>query len=89
MESKTVYKIVFSKTAEKQLDNIPKVFYIHIRNVIDKLSDNPRPAGYIKLSGSKELFRIRIGVYRIIYTIEDNILTVRVLKIAHRKEIYR
>ena len=88
MESK-IYKIVFSQTAEKQLGNIPKVSYLRIRDKIDELSGNPRPNGYIKLLGYKDLFRIRVGVYRIIYTIIDNILTVKVLKIAHRKEIYK
>ncbi|MDR2690734.1 MAG: type II toxin-antitoxin system RelE/ParE family toxin [Dysgonamonadaceae bacterium] len=51
------------------------------------LANNPRPEGYKKLIGSQNTYRIRAGIYRIIYTIEDKILTVKVVKIDHRKTV--
>ena len=54
-----------------------------------KLADDPRPQGCIKLTGSKNIYRIREGVYRIVYEVTDNILTVYVFDVDHRKQVYR
>jgi mRNA interferase RelE/StbE len=56
---------------------------------IDALADNPRPAGVVKLSGSDDIYRVRIGDYRIIYEIQDIGLIVLVLKIGHRRAVYK
>jgi len=56
---------------------------------IDALADNPRPSGAEKLKGAKDLWRIRSGNYRIIYTIQDEALLVLVIRIGHRREVYR
>ncbi|MDR2425530.1 MAG: type II toxin-antitoxin system RelE/ParE family toxin, partial [Prevotellaceae bacterium] len=53
------------------------------------LEHNPRPFGCVKLSGFENTYRIRVGIYRIIYTIEDNILTVEIVKIDHRNKVYK
>jgi mRNA interferase RelE/StbE len=53
------------------------------------LANNPRPFGCKKLAGAKDAYRIRVGVYRIIYTIRDNVLIVEVVKIDNRKDVYR
>ena len=53
------------------------------------LADNPRPAGVVKLTGPDELWRVRVGSYRIVYQIEDRALLVLVFRIAHRREVYR
>ena len=84
-----MYSIVYKKGVEKQLENLPNSEYIKITEKIHKLSDNPRPHGYEKLKGSSNEYRIRIGNYRVVYTIADKILIVTVIKIAHRKEAYR
>ncbi|MDR2692140.1 MAG: type II toxin-antitoxin system RelE/ParE family toxin [Dysgonamonadaceae bacterium] len=60
-----------------------------IKKAINDLANNPRPFGSIKLTPSQTTYRIRVGIYRIIYTIEDKILTVQVVKINHRKTVYR
>jgi len=82
------YKVTFKKSVTKDLRVIPKG---DIRKVLDKitaLSDNPKGDGCIKLSG-KECYRVRQGLYRIIYEIKDNVLVVNVIKVAHRSQVYK
>ena len=81
------YKIFFKKSVEKDLRSIPKKNLLRILERIEGLKENPRPAGSEKLTGQNR-YRIRQGVYRVVYSIQDNELTVWVIKIAHRKEIY-
>ena len=82
------YKIRVKKSAEKELGKLPKKELIKILNNIEDLSDNPHPVGSIKLT-SEEKYRIRVGNYRVLYKVEDDILTVFVVKVGHRKQIYR
>ncbi|MDD2467306.1 MAG: type II toxin-antitoxin system RelE/ParE family toxin [Desulfobulbus sp.] len=82
------YEILFKESVYKDLKNIPKIDLKKILSKIEKLADDPRPTGSQKLTGL-ELHRIRQGVYRIVYSIEDNKLIVHVVKVGHRKEIYR
>ena len=82
------YNIIFTKAAAKELEQIPKTYYNKIKGRILKLADNPRPAGSIKLKGSENLYRIRVGTYRVVYCIADKIITVTITRIAHRKEVY-
>ena len=81
------YKIFFKKSVEKDLRSIPKKNLLRILERIEGLKENPRPAGSEKLTGQNR-YRIRQGIYRVVYSIQDNELTVWVIKIAHRKEIY-
>jgi mRNA interferase RelE/StbE len=60
-----------------------------IRARVDALATNPRPAGAKKLKSRDELWRIRVGDYRIVYEIRDRVLLVLVLRVAHRREVYR
>jgi len=83
------YKILFSSTAEKSLKKIPKKDLVRILDVIQALSSNPYPDGCRKLSGEVRAFRVRFGQYRIIYEIENKKLIVLVLKIGHRRDIYK
>jgi len=82
------YKIFIKPTALKELQKIPKRDVSIIIVKIRSLSSNPRPPGCERLSAD-EKYRIRQGRYRIIYSIEDTILAVLVVKIGHRKDIYR
>ncbi|NOS90672.1 MAG: type II toxin-antitoxin system RelE/ParE family toxin [Cyclobacteriaceae bacterium] len=82
------YQINLTKHAAKQLDKLPINISELLYKSISKLSDHPRPNGCKKLKG-RDGYRIRIGDYRIIYTIEDNILTIVIIDIGHRKDIYR
>ena len=83
------YSVRIKKSAVKELEAIPrKADRRRIIRRIGNLAKDPRPSGYQKLSGL-ERYRIRQGPYRIVYSIEDNRLLVYVIKIGHRKDIYR
>jgi mRNA interferase RelE/StbE len=82
------YKIFFKRSVKKDFSTIPKKDLQRILKKIKSLDNNPRPAGCEKLSG-QEKYRLRQGRYRIIYSIQDNELTVWVVKVGHRKEVYR
>jgi mRNA interferase RelE/StbE len=82
------YKLFFKKSVQKDFDAIPKNDLKRILNRIKALAENPRPQGCAKLTG-QERYRLRQGRYRIVYSIQDDELTVWVVKVAHRKDIYR
>ncbi len=81
------YKVFFKKSVEKDFKSIPKKELLRILSKIESLQDNPRPVGTQKLTG-QERYRLRQGRYRIVYSIQDYELTVWVVKVGHRKEIY-
>jgi mRNA interferase RelE/StbE len=83
-----MYNIRIKKNAEKQLTVLPSDMVNRIVAAIDELATNPRPVNNIKLQGYANVYRIRVGNYRVIYSIEDAILTVEVIKIAHRQNVY-
>jgi len=82
------FKISFKKSVAKDLRSIPSKDIERILERIEALADDPRGEGCIKLSG-KERYRVRQGVYRILYEIEDNELVVLVVKVAHRSHVYK
>ena len=84
-----MYKVIISKRVLKSLDKVPVIYLSKIKKTVNSLANNPRPFGSIKLSTSDNAYRIRLDVYRIIYTIEDDILTVEVIKIGHRSSAYK
>jgi mRNA interferase RelE/StbE len=84
----TNYKIVIKQSVAKDLRPIPNKDVKHILQRIEQLAQDPRPPGSEKLSG-EEKFRVRQGNYRILYRIEDEILTVFIVKIGHRRDVYR
>lgn len=82
------YAVIVSHSAEKELHRLPARIIEKIVAVIKSLEENPRPQGSKKLKGYKNLWRSRIGDYRIVYAIEEVILLVDVREIGHRKDIY-
>jgi len=82
------YKIYFKKSVERDFCTIPKKDLQKIILRIQALASDPRPPGHEKLTG-QERYRVRQGHYRIIYSIQDKALTVWVVKVGHRKDIYR
>jgi mRNA interferase RelE/StbE len=82
-----MYQVVIEKQAQKQLAKISPPDYAKIVAALKDLANDPRPHGYKKLKG-RPGYRIRVGDYRIIYQVKDNILTVFVLIIGHRREVY-
>ena len=83
------YKIEFAKQAAKQFKVLPRQEQQRLKTKIDNLEIDPRPSGVVKLSGEQNLYRIRVGNYRIIYSIQDFQLLILILKIGHRKDVYR
>ena len=82
------YSIFFRKSVERDLAHIPKRDVTRIMERILELAGDPRPRGCEKLSG-QERYRVRQGRYRIVYSIQDEKLTVWVVKFGHRKDVYR
>ena len=83
-----MYSILIKKKAEKQLAALPLGIADRIASAINELAENPRPAGNKKLQGYVSVYRIRVSNYRIIYSVEDAVLTVEVIKIGHRQNVY-
>jgi len=81
-----VYAIEFKPSAVKQLERLPKEAQRRIIRAIEDLADDPRPHGSVKLAGEDNLWRIRVGSYRVIHSIDDEQLRVLILRIAHRKD---
>jgi mRNA interferase RelE/StbE len=81
------YRIEFSSSAANQLRRLPRTVQGRLTPHIDALAETPRPPGVKKLSD--DTYRIRVGEYRVIYDIADQVLIVLVLSIGHRREVYR
>jgi mRNA interferase RelE/StbE len=82
------YKVYFKESVEKDLSAIPKEDLKKILRRIEMLAVDPRPSGHEKLTG-QERYRVRQGRYRIVYSIQDEVLTVWIVKVGHRKDVYR
>jgi len=82
------YRLYFKESVEKDFSAIPKKDLQKILHRIGALAEDPRPPGHEKLTG-QERYRVRQGHYRIVYSIQDEELTVWVVKVGHRKDIYR
>lgn len=83
------YRIEVSATAERQLRKLQPVERNRLVKVIQSLAATPRPRGCRKLRGYDDVYRVREGAFRIIYSIGGNRLLVLILKIGHRKDVYR
>lgn len=84
-----VFRIKIERGIYKALEKMPELDQRRILKRVDSLSVDPRPVGAKKLKGVGDLYRIRAGNYRIIYKIQDFILLVIVVRISHRKDVYR
>ena len=82
------YKVIFTKSVKKDFRKIPKLEVSKILNEIEGLAKNPRSSKTKKLKGEK-LYRLRVGNYRVIYDIQDNLMLIFVVKLGHRSDIYR
>jgi mRNA interferase RelE/StbE len=84
-----VYRVLLERTAEKDLSRLSSEIHARVITAIKALATNPRPLGCRKLAGSKHDWRIRVGDYRVVYEIADEIRIVRVNRVRHRREVYR
>lgn len=83
------YSITYTPTAAKTLRKLDRTTARQIITAIESLKDDPLPHGAIQLKGGAGEFRIRTGNYRIIYEVDNGELIILVLKVGHRREIYR
>ncbi|MDD5761114.1 MAG: type II toxin-antitoxin system RelE/ParE family toxin [bacterium] len=83
------YRLLIKPFAAKEIESAPKKDRLRIIKRIQDLSSDPRPHGCEKLSGHDDKYRIRQGTYRIVYTISDAGLIICIVKVGHRKEVYR
>jgi len=89
MNTSRMYEIWLESSAERDLKQLSKIDFERIIESIRLLSQNPRPAGSRKISGSDYAWRIRVGAYRVIYKIDDRKKSVLIFRVRHRKEVYR
>ena len=83
------YTIRLSRPAQKTLDALESDTFERVISALRELEENPRPHGVVKMAGSEGHWRIRVGDWRIVYTIFDCELVVLVVKLGHRREVYR
>ncbi|MEM8525498.1 MAG: type II toxin-antitoxin system RelE/ParE family toxin [Bacteroidota bacterium] len=83
------FQIVIKRKALKEIERLPKQYISKVRETIDQLEENPYPNGHRKLVGSLNDYRIRVGDYRIIYSVFEKELLVEVIRVRHRKDVYK
>ena len=82
------YEVTLASSAEREIKSLPKSIQRRVERMIDSLRSNPRPRGTIKLKGREDIYRIRVGDYRIIYTINDKKRLVDVSYVRNRSRAY-
>ena len=83
------YQLIILPKAEKELKKLPKKEFLKVDEAILMLADNPRPVGCKKLQAFHDIYRVRVGDYRIVYRIEDARLIIEVIRVANRKDAYK
>lgn len=83
------YRVEISRTAEGQLRKLPRKDQRRLAKAMLALGRDPYPSGCRKLTGYEDIFRIRVGVYRVIYSVSGRKLVIIILKIGHRRDVYR
>ncbi len=83
------YRIEFTAAARRQLRRLAPEVRRRLAPAIDRLADDPRPSGVVKLGGADLGYRLRVGDYRIVYELYDDRLVVLVIRVGHRREVYR
>jgi mRNA interferase RelE/StbE len=84
-----VHSILLERQAEKDLDRLSTAFRSRALDAIRQLANEPRPRGCRELIGGQKDWRIRVGVYRILYEIDDGAKVIRINRVRHRREVYR
>jgi mRNA interferase RelE/StbE len=85
----TAYRVEIARRAVKALAALPRKEQQRVRAAVDLLADNPRPPGCVALSGEANAYRVRVGDYRIVYEVFDDRLVIQVVRVGHRRDVYR
>lgn len=83
------YEVEITPAAKRQIKKLTKSIQQLIVERLEELVDNPRPPGIVKMEGEENLYRVRVGDYRIIYQVQDRMLLIVVVKVGHRGNVYR
>ena len=83
------YQIRWKRSASRELKKLPVAVIPRIVKAVEGLATDPRPAGIKKLTGTDHTYRLRVGDYRVLYTIEDEILLIQIVRTGHRRDVYR
>lgn len=83
------YRVEVARRAVKAIAALPRTEQRRVQAAIDLLSESPRPPGCVALAGEKSAYRVRVGIYRIVYEVHDRILLVQVVRVGHRRDVYR
>ncbi|MEM7596000.1 MAG: type II toxin-antitoxin system RelE/ParE family toxin [Cyanobacteria bacterium P01_A01_bin.83] len=85
----SLYKVEWKNSARKELKKLDKQIIPRILRAVENLAEDPYSSNSKKLVGSNSIYRIRVGDYRIIYNVESSILTIEVIKVGHRRQVYQ
>jgi mRNA interferase RelE/StbE len=83
------YKLEWKNSAYKELQKLPRTMITRVVAAVSELSNNPFPHGVKKLVGSEFSYRIRVGDYRVVYEVIENRLVIEIVRVRHRKDVYR
>jgi len=83
------YRIEWKRSALKELRRLPNELIRRVVNSVEDLSTNPFPHGFRKLYGGRSSYRIRLGDYRVIYSVWESLLLIEIVKVGHRKDVYK
>ena len=83
------YRIEWKPSAAKELKRLPREGIPRMIAAVEALASNAFPQGVVRLKGSQHTYRIRIGDYRVVYTVEDDVLRIEIIRVGHRRDVYR
>ena len=83
------YKVEIARRAVKSIARLPRREQLRVRAAVDLLADEPRPPGCVALADEDSVYRVRVGDYRIVYEVVDDRLVVHVVRVGHRRDVYR
>lgn len=83
------YRVQVARRAVKAIESLPRKEQQRVRAAVDLLSETPRPPGCVALAGDESTYRVRVGDYRIVYEVHDAVLVVQVVRVGHRRDVYR
>ena len=84
-----IYQIEWKKSAIRELKHLDRKIIQRIIYAVDSLPKNPFPTGVRKLTGSEKTYRIRVGDYRVVYEVHTKTITIEIIRVRHRKDVYR
>jgi mRNA interferase RelE/StbE len=83
------YTLTLKESAQRELDALPERVRSRVEAKIQTLRDEPRPRGCVKMAGTTNEYRVRVGQYRVVYTVDDRTQAVTVIGVGHRRDVYR